>query len=125
MKKFVFAFFVIAPAMSFGADSVRLVNIYPGKSGGLYIPSGGVIKDGNQLKIKFVAKPNKGTTSVYYGMDVDCSNGLGMMTSAESVQGQGEPVPLMLNPAAEQIKKIVGRYPTDKDILGGICEGFK
>lgn len=101
-----------------------LVEIYPGKSGSIYIKKGGVEIEGQNLNVDFVAKSRKDGKAINYSMSIDCQSEIGMIDGAELVQGKNESVPLTLNEAADQVKSMIGLYPSDKAIVGGLCKSF-
>lgn len=109
------------PLVTYGGN---LIEIYPSKNGTLYIPNNGITRQGEEMDIEFVSKPKKGNRAINYSMTIDCRSKVGMLTGAELVQGKNEGISMPIGNAADEIKKIIGIFPTDQGIILGICEAF-
>jgi hypothetical protein len=97
-------------------------DIYTSPKGILYIPKGGLMIFGHYLKLAFLAEPKKTGEFIRYTMDIDCNNDQGKILAGDFVTNKKEITSLTLNEIADRVKKIIGKYPTDREIINRVCE---
>jgi hypothetical protein len=97
-------------------------DIYTSPKGILYIPKGGLKIFGHSLKLAFIAKLKKTGEYIRYTMDIDCNNDQGKILAGDFITDKKEITSLTLNEIADGVKKIIGKHPTDREIINRVCE---
>jgi hypothetical protein len=97
-------------------------NFYTSPRGILYMPKGALVKFGHYLKVAFIAESKNTGELIRFVVDIDCNGSPGKIVSGDSVMEKGKPIPLKPDEIADRVKKMIGKYPIDRDAIDRLCE---
>jgi len=97
-------------------------NFYTSPKGILYMPKGSLLIFGHYLKVRFIAESKNTGESIRFVVDIDCDGTPGKIVSGVSVMEKGKPTPLKPEEIPDRVKKLIGKYAVDRDVIDRLCE---
>ena len=79
-------------------------------------------KFGNYLKVVFTAESKNTGEFIRFVVDIDCNGRQGNIVSGNSIMEKEKPTPLKPEEIADRVKKLIGKYPVDRDVIDRLCE---